>query len=313
MEEKQTNIMLNINNINNMPTEYPHYYPTQHSSTQETLLNHLQEVNFWQDEALSIFLEDKFKDKTHTKDLEAVILETQDLEKKIAALEEENRNKEKSIEEGSLSREDLLNKINELSFEIEELDKELNEEKDCNSKISKILQSFENPINLAKHIIDNFDHTTGVKLVSEVNFYLSFYFQMQSYLPPMMGNMNMGMPNMNFNMNTNSNSNSNINSNSAEQSISKNMGSNSYMNMNMLGIMNNSTYSKVNNMNNASNYDNKENNNLNLNINPMMMNNQYNPMFNPMMYGQFPFYNDMNNTMNNTMNNMMNGFNKNKE
>lgn len=347
MENHQNNILLQseqfpVTSIN----DYPHYYHNKASSqtsNQEILHNHISEINFWQDELMSSILDEKFRDRTKEKDLEAVLQETNELSKKIERITKENNEKEEIINSNNLSREDLISQINNLSSEVEELERELEEENNSNNEACKVLDSFENPVCLAKHVIENFDHTTTVKLVSEVNYYLSFYFQMQSFIPPpMMNNMNntntintnnMNMKQMNYgnyqNNTSNVNNMSNMNMNSSMNQMNNMM---SMMNMNFMSNTNSNNSNYIINSNqttmkngykkeenelktdtnkeeynengNSSNTDSKINN-INQNTNPMM-----NQMFNPMMMNPFAFFPSNNMNMMGMMNGYQQGNNK---
>lgn len=172
-EVQTTESNSNLENMNETYNEYHSFFPFSnqnhsHQSLENEILNKIQEINFWQDESLSMFLDERLGENNKYKELEILNKEVLELSNETRSLESQIMEKERKIHSRLNEKDTLTQKVNLLNSEIEIINNELETERVHNNKLRQLAISFQDPQFISNHIIQNFDHMTGIKLFTEI-------------------------------------------------------------------------------------------------------------------------------------------------
>lgn len=172
-------------------------------SQEEEFLRIIEDINYFQDESLSIFLEEQFKGDSKAKELRDQEAELEELKTSLGDLEMEVTEKTSKLDQEKKEREDLQDQIEASKAEETELDKEIELEEEKKLKIAKLLEGGEDKdeSRLADYLINNFDTPTLVNICQNIEkkmkteqFHQMNYFMMMQNMMSMMSMYNSQIP-----------------------------------------------------------------------------------------------------------------------
>ena len=152
----------------NLPKENSNFAVSHFYPEEDKILKQIEDIQFWQDNALNTFLEENFKQSEKPNQLELLEEENNKLENDILEMMRNVDILNNKFNQAKNDRENCNNLEEEMKIEYERLYNEVKSAEEESDKKLYRLNELENPEIFAEHIYSSFDSDTGLCLTREI-------------------------------------------------------------------------------------------------------------------------------------------------